>query len=141
MGVYSALIGIEQGIRRTRPAVGSALQISEPFPKSRVSAGEFDFALHVGVQALQFGPLPRDVGAILGHRHFHFARLALKAFFVLAQPLFEVAAIVKGKLPLCVGMPEIKPAEESVKPAGSAPVVTLNVTVPAPPDCVMVVAG
>jgi len=43
---------------------------------------------------------------------------------------------VKGNVPVCVGVPESRPAEVSVKPGGGAPAVTANVTVPVPPVAV-----
>ena len=38
-----------------------------------------------------------------------------------------VAVSVTGKDPLCVGVPDSSPADDSVRPVGSAPPVTLTV--------------
>src|SRR5258708_14537097 len=46
------------------------------------------------------------------------------------QPLASVALTVIGNEPVCVGVPERTPAVESVKPVGSVPLLSENVTVP-----------
>ena len=44
-----------------------------------------------------------------------------------------MAITVKGKLPLAVGVPDNKPVELSVTPAGKLPALIENVYVPLPP--------
>jgi len=51
-------------------------------------------------------------------------------------PLASVTVTVKLNAPPAVGEPESSPAEESVKPPGSAP-VTVKVSAPAPPLAAM----
>ena len=50
------------------------------------------------------------------------------------QPFASVALTVIGKVPLCVGVPERTPTEDSDMPVGSA-LAVVNVTVPLPPVC------
>src|SRR5437660_1033474 len=54
------------------------------------------------------------------------------------QPWPSVTLTVIGKLPDCVGVPESTPALESVRPAGSAPLLSENVAPPMAPLCVKV---
>src|SRR4051812_21613780 len=49
------------------------------------------------------------------------------------QPWPSVTLTVIGKLPVCVGVPERTPAVESVRPAGSAPLLIVNVAPPMAP--------
>src|SRR5437870_10662781 len=51
------------------------------------------------------------------------------------QPLLSVTSTVIGKLPFTVGVPERTPAVESVSPAGSEPLPSVNVAVPCAPLC------
>src|SRR4051794_5275110 len=55
------------------------------------------------------------------------------------QPFASVPFTVMGKLPVTVGVPERRPALESVRPAGSVPLFSVNVAVPKAPvwvnDC------
>ena len=46
------------------------------------------------------------------------------------QPLPSVTLTVIGKLPVCVGVPERTPAADSVMPAGSVPLLMVNVFAP-----------
>ena len=46
------------------------------------------------------------------------------------QPFASVALTVIGNDPVCVGVPERTPAAESVRPAGSVPLLSVNVTAP-----------
>lgn len=55
------------------------------------------------------------------------------------SPIESVTVIVKGNVPVWVGVPESTPAEESVRPDGSAPVVTAKVTAPVPPAAASVI--
>ena len=50
------------------------------------------------------------------------------------QPFASVAVIVKLNAPLWVGVPINAPPDESVKPAGNAPVVTAKVYGAVPPE-------
>ncbi len=45
---------------------------------------------------------------------------------------------VKLKLPVAVGVPESKPADDKVSPAGKVPALKLKLTAPTPPVCVKV---
>src|SRR6266498_3086381 len=51
------------------------------------------------------------------------------------QPLLSVTRTVMEKLPLTVGVPERTPAVDSVRPAGSEPLLSENVAVPCAPLC------
>ncbi len=51
------------------------------------------------------------------------------------QPLLSVALTVNGKLPVCVGVPASKPAEDRVIPVGRV-LAVLNVVAPMPSACV-----
>src|SRR5438067_9172297 len=46
------------------------------------------------------------------------------------QPLPSVTFTVIGNDPVCVGVPERTPAADSVRPAGSEPLLSVNVTGP-----------
>ena len=46
------------------------------------------------------------------------------------QPLASTTCTVIGKLPVCVGVPERTPAADSVMPAGSVPLLMVNVFAP-----------
>ena len=46
------------------------------------------------------------------------------------QPFASVALTVIGNEPVCVGVPERTPAAESVRPVGSVPLLSVNVTAP-----------
>ena len=52
-------------------------------------------------------------------------------------PLVSVTVTVKLNAPTAVGEPESSPAEESVRPPGSAPAVTVKAGAPAPPLAAM----
>ena len=52
-------------------------------------------------------------------------------------PLVSVTVTVKLNVPPAVDDPEIKPADESVRPAGSAPAVIAKVRAPTPPLAAM----
>src|SRR3954453_7683407 len=49
------------------------------------------------------------------------------------QPWPSVTLTVIGKLPVCVGVPDRTPAVESVRPAGSTPLLMVNVAPPTAP--------
>ena len=55
------------------------------------------------------------------------------------QPLESDTVAEKLKVPVAVGVPEIVPVEDKVKPGGSAPAVTAKLGVPKAPVCVSVV--
>ena len=46
------------------------------------------------------------------------------------QPFASVALTVIGNEPVCVGVPERTPPLDSVRPVGSTPLLSVNVTVP-----------
>src|SRR5207302_2310213 len=54
------------------------------------------------------------------------------------QPLASTTCTVIGKLPVCVGVPERTPAVDSVRPVGSAPLLSENVAPPTAPGGVKV---
>src|SRR3954453_10214965 len=54
------------------------------------------------------------------------------------QPFASVAFTVIGNEPVSVGVPGRTPAADSVRPAGSVPVLRLNAIAPMPPACVTV---
>ena len=51
----------------------------------------------------------------------------------------SVAVAVNAKLPAAVGVPEISPEPLKVKPPGKLPLLTLQLTVPVPPEDASVV--
>lgn len=54
------------------------------------------------------------------------------------QPLASVAVTTNEESPATVGVPERVPSGFDVRPLGSAPELTANVTAPTPPDAVKV---
>ena len=54
------------------------------------------------------------------------------------HPLASLTVTSKLKVPFVVGVPEIAPAVDNVKPVGKAPEVTAKLGVPNAPVCVNV---
>ncbi len=54
------------------------------------------------------------------------------------RPAVSVVRTVKLLVPAVVGVPLMRPVDDSVRPAGTDPAVTAQVKVPVPPDAVSV---
>lgn len=104
---------------------------SEPLLTAQLIGGVPPLVVMVWLYAVPALPLGRVVVVILNGG----LMVMLKAWFTLCGGVPESFAVtVNFAVPAVVGVPEIAPELFKFNPAGKLPVVTVQVTVPVPPE-------